>query len=143
MNHLVDAPPSQELAQRYGVPHPLRRLLVIAAVGLVAVAALGWLVWVMLSQGRPLVRSDLVSFTVTSEHAAEATVAVVRRNADVEASCLLRAQATDHSIVGELNFEVGPAQPTTSALTRSIRTEREATAVSLVGCVAEGQSRPR
>jgi hypothetical protein len=139
MNDLATA----EVAQRYASQNSLRRPLVIAAVGILAVAALAWLVWVMLSYGRPMARSELVSFTVAGEHAAEATLSVVRRDQEVRASCLLRAQAADHSIVGELNFTVGPAEPETTTLTKSMRTEREATSVSLVGCVADGQSQRR
>ena len=109
----------------------------------VAAAGLGWLVWVILFHGRPLVRSDLVSFQVNGQHSSEARLTVVRRTADVDASCLLRAQAADHSIVGELNFTVDSAEPTTTTLTRSIRTEREATSVALLGCVADGQTQRR
>ena len=143
MNDLVATHPSQDVAQRYGVRHPVRRPLVIGAVTVLAASSLGWLLWVMLSQGRPMARSDVVSFTVSGQHAAEATLTVVRRDRDVVASCLLRAQATDHSIVGELSFTVGPSEPTTSTLTKLIRTERKATTVSLVGCVAPGQTQLR
>lgn len=131
------------VAQRYGGRHPARRPLLIAAVVVLATAALVWLVWVMAFHGRPLVQSQVISFDVTGQHAAEATMTVVRRNHDVEASCLLRAQAADHSIVGELSFTVGRSEPSTTTLTRSVRTEREATSVSLVGCVAEGQRQRR
>jgi len=110
---------------------------------LVAAASLGWLVWVIIFHGRPLVRSDIVSFQVDGQHSAQATMTVVRRTADVDASCLLRAQAEDHSIVGELNFNVDSAEPATTTLTRSIRTERKATSVQLLGCVADGQTQRR
>lgn len=132
-----------DLQQRYRSQHPLRRPLLVAAVAVLAALALSWLGWVMLFHGRPMARSDMVSFTVDNQHAATATFIVVRRDRDVRASCLLRAQATDHSIVGELNFEVGASQPTTATLTKSVRTEREATSVSLVGCTASGQTQRR
>lgn len=132
-----------DLAQRYGTRRPLRRWLTITLVVLVAAASLGWLAWVILFHGRPLVRSDIVSFRVDGQHSAEATMTVVRRAADVDASCLLRAQAEDHSIVGELNFSVDSGEPTTATLTKSIRTERKATSVQLLGCVAEGQTQRR
>ena len=41
-----------------------------------------------------------MTYDVRGQHAAEARVTVVRRSADVEASCLLRASASDHSVVG-------------------------------------------
>lgn len=109
----------------------------------VAAASLGWVIWVILFHGRPLVRADLVSFRVDGQHSAEATMTVVRRTADVDASCLLRAQAEDHSIVGELNFSVDSTAPATVTLTKSIRTERKATSVQLLGCVADGQTQRR
>ena len=132
-----------DLAQRYGTDHPVRRGLAVSGVVVVAAVALGWLLWVMLFHGRPLATSELVTFEVAGEHSAEATMTVVRRSADVEASCLLRAQAADHSIVGELNFEVDSSRPTSTTLTRTVRTEREATSVILVGCIADGQIRRR
>lgn len=104
---------------------------------------LGWLGWVMITHGNPAVTSSLVSFDVVDQHTATATFTVVRRSADVEASCLLRAQAPDHSVVGELNLAVGPGGDEVSTLTETLRTEREATSVSVVGCRAEGQNQRR
>ena len=134
---------AEDLAHRYGTTTANRRRIVVAAVVALAVVGLAWLTWVIAFHGRPLAQSDLVSFQVNDEHSAQATVTVVRRTDDVAASCLLRATAADHSIVGELNFTVDAARPETATLTRSIRTEREATSVSLVGCVADGQSQRR
>jgi Domain of unknown function (DUF4307) len=130
-----------DLAERYGTRPRARRPLVIAAVAVVAAVALGWLVWAMLFHARPLARSELVSFEPPTQHEVTATVTVIRRDRDVEASCLLRAFAEDHSVVGELNFTVGPAQATTATLDQAVRTEREATAVELIGCVADGQNK--
>ena len=132
-----------ELEQRYGTRRTRPRPAVVAVLVLVAAAALSWLVWVMLFHGRPLAQSELVAFDVDTEHSAVATVTVVRRTDSVEATCLLRATAEDHSIVGELNFAVGPGEQETATLTRKVRTEREATTVELLGCLAEGQSRRR
>ena len=132
-----------DLAQRYGTRRPLRRPLIITLVVFVAAASLGWLVWVIGFHGSPLVRSNIVSFHVNGQHSAVATLTVVRRTADVSASCLLRAQAEDHSIVGELNFTVDSAEQSTTTITRSIRTERKATSVQLLGCVSDGQTQRR
>jgi Domain of unknown function (DUF4307) len=132
-----------DLATRYGTTTPGRRRLVIGAVTALTLAFLGWLAWVMLETGDPDVTSDLRSFEVVDEHTATATFTVVRRTSEVEASCLLRAQARDHSVVGELNVTVGPGGEETRALTETLRTEREATAVEMVGCRTEGQNRRR
>ncbi len=131
------------LAERYGAPDPGRRKVVVALAVVVAAAGLSWLAWVMLVQGRPLAQSDLVSFEPTGQHAVDARFTVVRRDADVEASCLLRAFAADHTIVGELAVAVGSDLPDRTTLERTIRTEREATSVEMVGCTADGQPRRR
>jgi hypothetical protein len=113
--------------------------LAVVVVGIL----LGWVVWAAVSYARPEVTSGIVSWEVVDEHTATATFSVVRRAADVEASCLLRAQARDHSVVGELDVEIGPGGDPTGTLTQTLRTERRATVVDIVGCVAEGQSRRR
>ncbi len=136
-------PNPTDLAQRYGAPGRVRRSLLIGMGAAIGTAAMAWLVWAMLSYARPLTSSEQIAFDVVDQHTAEATVTVVRRNAEVKASCLLRALAADHSIVGELSFPVGPSQPATTTLTKTVRTEREATSVFMVGCVANGQTRPR
>ena len=63
------------------------------------------------------------------------------KDESVHATCLLRAFAEDHAVVGELSFtpEYGAEQP----LVQTIRTERRATSVDLVGCTAPGEPRPR
>jgi hypothetical protein len=129
----VAQPSTTELAERYGVPSRARRPLVVALVAVLAVAAGGWLLWVVLFHGRPQVTSQLVGYDVRNEHAATATFTVVRRDADVRASCLLRAVAADRAVVGELTVPV-TSGPTTVRLTSTVRTEREATAVDLAGC---------
>ena len=134
---------THDLAKRYGAPRGRPRPAVVAGVVVLAAAALAWLAWTILFHGRPLAQSELISFEIGDEHSAVATLTVVRRTADVEASCLLRATAADHSIVGELNFTVASEKAATVTLTRTVRTEREATSVDLLGCVAEGQNRRR
>jgi hypothetical protein len=130
------------LAGRYGTPSPLRRRTVIVASGLVGVLALAWLAWAAVFQSTPEVQSSLRSWAVAGGRTVNAQVVVKPRSEDVEANCLLRAFGEDHSVVGELNFEVaGVDGQATRQL--SFRTEREATSVELVGCTATGQSRPR
>ncbi|MGH3373047.1 MAG: DUF4307 domain-containing protein [Nocardioidaceae bacterium] len=132
-----------DLATRYPARRAGRHLLLVVGSGLLAAVFLGWLVWVMLSHGRPEVTSDMVSFEVVDEHRATATFTVVRRTPEVRASCLLRAQSADHAVVGEVNLEVGPGGRETTTLVETVRTEREATTVDVVGCVADGQPQRR
>jgi type II secretory pathway component PulM len=127
-----------DLATRYGTAHPARRRLLLAGVAVLVVAFLAWLVWVIVASARPAVQSELVD-----EHTATATFTVVREAPAVPASCLLRAQAPDHSVVGELDVPVSPGDTEVTTVTEELRTERMATSVSMVGCVAEGQSQRR
>jgi hypothetical protein len=124
---------SHDLTERYGAPPRARRPLILAVVGVLAVAGVAWVVWVVVFASRPEVTSQLVAYQVRGEHAATATYTVVRRDADVRASCLLQALADDHAVVGELEVPV-TSGPTSIRLTSSVRTERRAATVQLVGC---------
>jgi hypothetical protein len=134
--------PTPDLTERYGAPPRATRLLVVTATAAVAVLGLVWLVWVTLFHARPMVSSKLVGFDVGGEHVATARFSVVRRESDVSASCLLRAYADDHSIVGERTVPV-TSGPTTRIVDAAVRTERRATALEVMGCTAPGQQQRR
>jgi hypothetical protein len=119
-----------------------------------AVAFLGWLAWSTWFYATPEIRSELVSFEVTGEHEAVALVDVHLSDRTIVGTCTLQAFATDHTVVGERAFEVpgqdegtgdtgdtGDQEGGTMAIT--VRTERRATSVELVGCTTPDQSRPR
>ena len=131
-----------DLAERYGVQARHRRPVVVAAAAVLAILATTWVLWVAVFHSRAEVSSQLVAYDVRGEHAADATFTVVRRDADVRASCLLRAIAEDHAVVGELTVPV-TSGPATSQQRATLRTERRATSVDLVGCTAAGQTGPR
>ena len=132
-----------DLSQRYGSPGASRTKAVVALVVVLVAAGLSWLVWVMLAHGRPEATSAIVTFRTEGQHAAVAKFTVVRRSPGIEASCLLRAYAEDHSIVGEDHVAVGPGEPTTQTLEHTLRTEREATSVELMGCTTPDQKQAR
>jgi hypothetical protein len=130
------------MAGRYGGPTPRRRRAVILASGVVGVLALAWLAWAGWSQSTPDVESNLQSFEVVDSHSVEATVVVDIRSDGVTANCLVRAVGTDHSVVGERNFEVTDDSGA-SRHDVTVRTERRATSVEMIGCTSPDQSRPR
>ncbi len=134
---------SAALAQRYGTARPGRRRLVVALVAVLGLVAGGWIAWVVSVEGRPMVRSNLVFYSTAGNHQVSTRFTVVRRSTEVTARCVVRAFAADHSVVGELNVPVGPGGTTQSTLARTVRTERAATSVEMVGCTAPGQDRPR
>ena len=59
----------------------------------------------------------------------------------VSATCVVRAYAEDHSTVGEIAFEVAPAEG--QRYEQQLRTDRLATSVESLGCTTTSQPRPR
>ncbi len=129
------------LADRYGAPAPWRRRALIATSVAVALVSGTWLGWTAWDHSTPEVQSELINFKVLDEHSVTAEVALRFKDPSVEATCLLRAFAEDHSVVGELNFT--PPEATTGMMTHTVRTERRATSIENIGCTADGQPRPR
>lgn len=131
---------SAALAERYGAPAPWRRRAIWAVSVVLAASFLAWLAWTIADQSSKPVDSDLVSFDVTDRHSATATVDVRVADDATGVACLLRAFAEDHSVVGEWSFS--PTADDPDRTDQTIRTERQATSVELVGCTADGQARP-
>ena len=125
------------LAERYGARPAWHRRALLAGVGVVVLAFLGWLAWTAWFHANPTVESDLASWDVVDDHQVQAVVDV-RLDSGVRAHCVLQAVAVDHSVVGEVTFV-----PHVGRNAVSVRTERLATSVSLGGCTAPGQPRPR
>ena len=126
-----------DLTDRYGAPARWRRPAAVGLAVVLAVVGLTWLGWTAWFHGSPDVRSEVVTFEVTSDHQVETRVDVQLEDG-VEASCRVRALAEDKTAVGELAFT--PVDGDNDVV---IRTERRATSVEKLGCTAEGQSRPR
>ena len=128
---------TSDLADRYGAPPRWRRPLTMGLTGLLAVVAMSWLVWTAGFHSSPDVSSELITFEVTSDYEAAATMQVELEDG-VDATCRVRAYAEDHTSVGELAFT--PVDGDNAVV---VRTERRATSVEKLGCTAPGQPRPR
>jgi hypothetical protein len=128
---------SSDLAERYGTGQPWRRRALVAGATVLAVVFLGWLAWATWFHATPAVESELVTFRVVDQHEASAVIEVSLAD-DADASCRVRALAEDHTVVGEMSFT-----PRDGSNAVSVRTERLATSVDLVGCTADGQPRSR
>ena len=128
-------------ADRYGAPAPWRRRILISACVAVALIFGGWLVWATADSATPDVESELIGFDTVGEHSSTAEIRVSFGSDDVVATCKLRAYAEDHTVVGELTFTAEPDAGT--RYEQTVRTERLATAVELVGCTTPDQPRPR
>jgi hypothetical protein len=128
------------MRDRYG--HGRRRRWPVVAAVVLVVAGIGWLAWVIWAQSSPEVTSGMESRDI-GDHTSTVTLRLRLADTDVRPSCLVRATAEDHSIVGELNFTVEDAPSTSFSVTREIRTERRPTAIESLGCTAPGQDRRR
>jgi hypothetical protein len=126
------------IAQRYAA-QPSTWPRVFAVIGAVLVVSLGgWFVWAVWVHATPSVTSSLVTWQIVDEHTATATLEV-DLDADAEnPSCLLRAYAEDHTVVGD-----APFRPEDGRNEVSIRTERMATSVEKIGCTADNQKDAR
>ncbi|HNM97611.1 MAG TPA: DUF4307 domain-containing protein [Marmoricola sp.] len=118
-----------DLKARYGGPKPWQRAVWIVLTTTLATVGIVWLIWTAWFHSTPGVEAGLISFTIDSDRQVTATYdTLVRDNST--GTCLLRASATDHAVVGEANVPV----TTTGRESFSFRTERRATAVELVSC---------
>jgi hypothetical protein len=137
---LMDDTTRELMRNRYGTGRSSRWPLYAGL--LLGVVALGWLVWAILLQSDPKVTSGLQSSEI-GEHSSTAVLQVRLSDTDVHPTCLLRATAVDHTIVGESHFTISDPPSRSFSVTRTIRTERRPTSIESIGCTAPGQSRPR
>ena len=125
------------MAQRDGTDRPRRRAVIVVLSAVLATAFLVWLGWVAWFHGDPAIDANVSSFDVVSTHEVRVKVAVRFRDADTDGSCLVRATASDHTVVGELNLTADQLRAAKGGWI-SIRTERRATTAALVRCTGNG-----
>jgi Domain of unknown function (DUF4307) len=130
-------PPSTEetqrlLRERYGLRGP-RRWGVVAVAAVVAVAGLSWLTWAAWSASDRDIEAELVAWQVVSPHAVEVELVVHRDHGD-EVRCTVSAQASDAVVVGEAEAPLPAGEAGEYRVEVTVPTEREATAVRLMGC---------
>lgn len=93
------------MQERYGTANPRRRVLLTVATTLLAAVFLGWLAWAAIHHSDPPIEAELRAFDVIDSHTVQVKLEYRFRD-DVEGSCLIRATARDHTIVGERNLTV-------------------------------------
>ncbi|GAA3848895.1 DUF4307 domain-containing protein [Streptomyces sedi] len=113
-----------------------RRLKVVGLV--LGVALVGFVAWAGFSYiGEQRVSGQLTGFEVISDQEVDVHLAV-RKPADTEGVCTVRAQAEDGLEVGRAEFRFDqPDDSLHEAVT--LRTTARATAAELMGCSAAGQ----
>jgi hypothetical protein len=119
-------------AQRYGGARPRRRTPVVLGT-LFALALLAWAIWAGASEGDKAIDATVSSYQVVSTHEIQVKVSAHYRNDDTEGTCLVRATAADHTVVGELNLTADELRAADGDWI-TIRTERRATTAELVRC---------
>jgi hypothetical protein len=90
-------------------------------------------VWAALGTGSSGLDADVTSYDVVSAHEVRVKVAVHSRDPGTDGTCLLRATAEDHTVVGELNLTADDLREA-SGTWIPMRTERRATTAALVRC---------
>jgi hypothetical protein len=121
------------MTQRYGADRPRRRGVALALGSVLVTALLAWAVWAALDTGASGVDADVMSYQVVSTHEVRVKVVVRSHDDGADGSCLLRATAEDHTVVGELNLTTEEIRKA-SGVWIPIRTERRATTAELVRC---------
>lgn len=124
---------SDLLQDRYGTGHPRRRIVVIVATTVLGVVFLGWLAWAAWIHSDQNFDAELSAYDVVSAHEAKLKMEISVRHPDPAGSCLIRATAQDHTIVGELTLTV-KAMTAAQGHWIPIRTEQRATTVEKVRC---------
>ena len=125
--------PTEILATRYGADRPRRRGLASGLGSVFAVALLAWAIWAASSQHTDPIEADVTAYHVVSSHEVQVKVDARIHGAGTRGTCLVRATAEDHTVVGELSL-------TTDQLRASrgdwipVRTERRATTADVEHC---------
>ena len=135
MSDPTEIPPStvQSMAARYGSDRPRRRWVGVALGGLLAVALGIWAVWAGQAQDDEPLTADVTSYHVVDTHQIQVKVAATFHDAGAEGSCLVRATAQDHTVVGELTLTADQLRADDGHWI-AVRTERRATTASVVRC---------
>ena len=108
-----------------------RRLKTVGAVlGVAMLAVLGWF-GVSYISGQD-VSGELIKFKVVSDSEVQAHLEV-RKDADAEGSCTLRAQEVSGAEVGRKQIEFGAGEDRVDRVV-SLRTTSKATSAELMGC---------
>ncbi|MGH3385821.1 MAG: DUF4307 domain-containing protein [Nocardioidaceae bacterium] len=131
--------PDGKPSDRYGAPRPWTRPLTVTVIVALAVVGGGWLLWAALHHAKPDAVARLDSYEVVADQNEVRVTIRIERQSDVEVTCLLKAQAADHAIVGEREVTVAAGGDEVVVETYLIETERDATTGVLSGCTT---SRP-
>jgi hypothetical protein len=124
--------PAAGLPQRYGGARPRSRTPIVLGT-LLALALLAWAIWAGLASGNRPIDATVSSYDVVGTHEIKVKISAQFRNDSVDGTCLVRAIAADHTVVGELNLTADELRAERGSWI-PIRTERRATTAEVVRC---------
>ena len=124
------------MRERYGTVSPRRRTVVVVATTVLAMVFLTWLAWVAIFHADPALDAEVTSFDPVDAHQVKVRLDTRFRDDDVRGSCLVRATARDHTIVGEANLSAADLRAAGSGWI-PVRTERRATTAEVVRCTVD------
>lgn len=125
-----------KLAARYPPPRFPRRAL-IGIVAVLAAVLLSWTLWTAWLHAEPDVSGQVPSFTFPSDHVAELTLTVQRRDPSIPATCRVIVQSTNHATVGQKDISVSGNGIKLANVTDTIRTLQRGTSVSVTECQSQ------
>ncbi|MDP9395200.1 MAG: DUF4307 domain-containing protein [Actinomycetota bacterium] len=127
-----DAPPGRPPG-RYGEPSAHRRGIARGLTALLAVALVGYVVWVGLHHARQPVAWGLLAYQVVDEHRTKVTIEV-RRPAGTRVLCTVRAVDRDRVVVGSVEAALDSSGPATRRMEVEVPTRARAALGQLTTC---------
>jgi hypothetical protein len=121
------------MRERYGTDNPRRRIVIVVATTVLAMVFLAWVAWVAIFHSSQTIDTEVTAYKVVNAHRVDVKLNPELRDDKVKGTCLIRATAPDHSIVGELNITAAQLRSSAGQWI-PIRTERRATTVEKVRC---------
>jgi len=77
-----------------------------------AVTGIAWLLWAGLYHSNPVIRSSLISYSITSEREISVRYSVQRQDRNRAIICTLIARDFDKNVVGQIDDEIAPGLAT-------------------------------
>jgi hypothetical protein len=118
---------------RYGVARPRRRRLAVVLGFVFAAALAAWAIWAAMAKGNDPIDADVTAYQVLSSHEVQVRVDAHIHDATTKATCLIRATAEDHTVVGELTLTADELRAAAGDWI-AVRTERRATTAEVATC---------
>lgn len=129
----MQSPEPFNYEERYGAAKATRWPAIALVV---AILGVGWLMWSALYHSNPPLRSQLVSFTITSDREATVRYFIERSDSQQVVVCTLIARDYDKNIVGQIDQEIGAGKSKVELVT-VVPTRSESVNADVSSCRAK------